>query len=164
LKYGLMSVLFPPRCAGCGTLLDFRGPGKEFTAFCSQCKDIWESELLDTCGGCGLAVSLCRCRTEEIVRAHGEGLWKRVYYLQGKKHPPQNRILYKIKRQASAIAIEFLSAELELALENLIAEEQPDLSLTRIAYFPRSRRSALRSGTSRKRTGIRPLTAHLHSA
>ena len=147
MKYGLMSVLFPPRCGGCGTLLKIDDTGVDYSAFCADCADIWESELLDSCGGCGLAVSECACRAEEIVRVHGAGLWKRVYYLQGKKYPPQNRILYKIKRQKSALCIAFLAAELERSLERLIADTNADPALVRLTYFPRSKHSARECGT-----------------
>lgn len=151
MNYRLTSVLFPPRCAGCGTLLNFRGAGKDFSAFCPDCRDAWESELLDTCGGCGLAVSLCSCRPEELARAHGGGLWKRVYYLHGKRMAPQNRILFKIKERSSASCMDFLSREMEKSLACLMDEKSPDLTRMRITYLPRSRRSALQSGTDQGR-------------
>ena len=158
MKYGLMSALFPPRCGGCGALLKTEGPGKEYSAFCADCRGIWESELLDSCGGCGLAVSACTCSPQEIARVHGTGLWKRVYYLQGKKYPPQNRILYKIKRQKSALCLEFLAVELEQALRKLIADTKSDPSLLRLTYFPRSRRSAHENGTDQGKELVRALS------
>ncbi len=157
MKYGLISVLFPPRCGGCGTLLKLDGVGAEFSAFCSDCMGIWESELLDSCGGCGLAVSECICRAEELARVRGAGLWKRVYYLQGKKYPPQNRIIYKIKRQKSTICLEFLAAELERSLKNLIADTDSDPSLLRLTYFPRSKRSERECGTDQGKELARAL-------
>ena len=147
MRYGLKSVLFPPRCAGCGTLLTVCEPRREYSALCPDCRDIWESERLDSCGSCGFAVSECICRTEEIVRAHGAGLWKCVYYLHGKKHPPQNRIIYKIKRQKSASCLEFLSAELERSFQTLLHDTGLDPTSARISYFPRSRRSSVEYGT-----------------
>ncbi len=158
MKYGLTSVLFPPRCGGCGALLNIRGAGMEYSAFCADCMDVWESELLDSCGGCGLAVSECACCAQELVRVHGAGLWKRVYYLQGKKYPPQNRILYKIKQQKSALCLEFLAAELERSLERLIADTNTDPSLIRLTYFPRSKRSERESGTDQGKELTRALS------
>ena len=163
MRYGLTSVLFPPRCAGCDTFLNVNEPGKEYSAFCPDCMDIWESELLDTCGSCGLAVSECGCRTEEIVRAHGAGLWKRVYYLQGKSYPPQNRIIYKIKGRKSAACLEFLSAELEQSLLTLIRDTGLDPSLARICYSPRSRRASLENGTDQARELARALSRRVSS-
>ena len=142
-----MSVLFPPRCGGCGTLLHIEKIGDGYSALCPDCLSLWSSELLDSCGGCGLAVSECTCGTEEINRAKGMGLWKRVYYLHNKKFAPQNQIIYKIKRQKAASCIEFLSSELECSLKKLIEDASLDLSRTCLTYLPRSKRSAREHGT-----------------
>lgn len=146
MKYRLMSVLFPPRCGGCGTLLHIQRIGDEYLHLCPACMGSWTSELLDSCGGCGQAVSECTCAPEEITRAKGMGLWKRVYYLHGKNYATQNRILFKIKRKRAKTCIDFLSCEMERSLQKLISDNQPDLSRTRLIYLPRSKRSLCKNG------------------
>ena len=113
-------MLFPPKCAACGRLLEFRGLGQEIDPLCEVCRSRWESELLDTCGTCGMAVKDCNCMTEALSRAKCVELRKRLYYLHGSNSAVQNRILYKIKNQPSLYAIGFLAEELEETLREMM--------------------------------------------
>ena len=108
-------MLFPPKCAACGRLLEFRGLGQEIDPLCEVCRSRWESELLDTCGTCGMAVKDCNCMTEALSRAKCVELRKRLYYLHGSNSAVQNRILYKIKNQPSLYAIGFLGLKITKA-------------------------------------------------
>lgn len=147
MKAGLISLLFPPKCSGCGELLDFRGLGREISGLCPECETRWNNDLLDTCGGCGMAIKDCSCMTEALSRAKCEGYRKRIYYLHGSRTAVQNRILYKIKDQPSAYAIQFLANELEETLCSMMQEQSILIESAVLVYLPRSRRSAAVGGT-----------------
>ena len=147
MRYRLMSVLFPPRCGGCNTLLHIQNIGDSYPALCPECASYWTSELLDSCGSCGRPVSECTCGVQEIDRAKSSGLWKRVYYLHGKNYAPQNRILFRIKKRKVKTCTEFLASELECSLNRLLEEVKPDLSLTYLTYLPRSKQTMRIYGT-----------------
>ena len=55
VRAGIRSLLCPPKCVSCGTLLEFRGLGAEVPALCRHCRELWQSETLDTCGVCAKA-------------------------------------------------------------------------------------------------------------
>ena len=147
MRTGLITLLFPPKCPGCGELLEFRGLGVEMSFLCNSCQKRWDSELLDTCGNCGMAVKDCNCMTELLVRAKCESLRKRVYYFHGSNSAVQNRLLFKIKNQPSAGALGFLAEELEETLRSMLEAASVSLTDAVLVYLPRSRRSAAVGGT-----------------
>ena len=147
MKTGIVSLLFPPKCVSCGRLLEFRGFGAEVFSLCPTCKKLWESELLDSCGACGQAISECKCLTVELTRARCIQLRKRVYYLHGKSTSVQNRILFKMKDHPAARAADFLAGEMKKSVDALLADEELDPAQTVLVYLPRSRKKALVSGT-----------------
>ena len=151
MRAGLVSLLFPPKCPCCGKLLEFRGLGVEVSPLCDACQKRWDSELLDTCGNCGLAVKDCNCMTEALGRAKCAGFRKRVYYLHGSNSAVQNRILFKIKNQPSAYAMGFLAEELEETLRSMLEEASVSLADAVLVYLPRSRRSAAVGGSDQGR-------------
>lgn len=147
MRSGIVSLLFPPKCVSCGKLLRFEGLGAELPSLCKDCKSRWNSELLDTCGLCGKAISLCDCIPEEIRRVGCVGYRKRVYYLQGKSTAVQNRIIYRIKHRPAARAISFLADELSAPLFEMLSQAGATPEDTVLVYLPRSRRSASAAGT-----------------
>ena len=163
MRAGIRSLLCPPKCVSCGTLLDFQGLGAEVPALCRHCRELWQSETLDTCGVCAKAVSQCTCMTEELKKAHCAEFRKRVYYIHGKNSPVQNRILFRIKKRPSLRAIEFLADELEKSVRSLLTENGLFRENAVLMYLPRGRHAYAASGTDQgkrlayalsKRTGI----------
>lgn len=148
MKAGLISLLFPPKCASCGELLKFEGFGSaELPALCPDCRKLWESEKLLTCGGCAKPVALCNCMTEELEKAHCNGYRKLVYYLHGKRASVQNRLLFRIKNTPDRRAVSFLAGELEEPVRELLEGEHLNLLQTGFVYIPRGRKAALETGT-----------------
>lgn len=158
MKTGLISLLFPPKCPGCGELLEFCGLGKETTGLCPRCQARWNSDLLDTCGGCGRAVTDCGCMPEILGRAKCAGYRKRIYYLHGSRTAVQNRILFKIKDQPSANAIRFLAEELEETLRSVMQEQSISKENAVLVYLPRSRGAAAVGGTDQGKQLARALS------
>ena len=140
----LSELLFPPKCVGCGQLLDWVTPKKG--AFCTSCASVWSSEKRETCGICAKAVSECLCATEAMQKAGCEGFCKAVYYLHGKTSPPQNRLIFYIKRNRTKRVFDFLAEELLLGVELMLKETQTEPSDVVFTYVPRRLSTRLEYG------------------
>ena len=162
MRAGLLSLLFPPRCAACGDLLRFEGfGGGEIPALCPGCAKQWASEKLQSCGRCGRPVCECRCLTEELSGAGCAGLCKLVYYINGRQPPVQNRMLYHMKNTADRRLAGFLAAELEAPVRALLREAGAAPEQTVLTFVPRSRQAVLRTGTDQALQLARALSARL---
>lgn len=137
-------LLFPPKCVACGVLLDWAEENKG--AFCKSCEAVFKSEKKETCGFCASAVSECTCMTEAMQKAGCDGHCKLVYYLHGKTYPPQNRLIFYIKRNRTRRVFCFLARELSEGVSRLLNEAHMDVSQTVILYVPRRRRAYLEYG------------------
>jgi len=143
----LRDLLFPPKCAACHTLLDWRAP-KEETApsLCSACLAEWESEEAETCGICAKRVHECACMPERMQRAKCQSLAKLVYYVPSKKTLVQNRLIYLIKRKNHNRAYSFLASRLSTLAEDVIKKENLSREDIIVTYLPRTRRAHLQNG------------------
>lgn len=146
----LSELLFPPKCVGCGNLLDWATPNKG--AFCASCESIWSSEKRETCGICAKAVKECFCATEAMQKAGCEGFCKAVYYLHGKSAPPQNRLIFYIKRNRTKRVFDFLAQELSDGLETMLKEARIDQTEVILTYVPRRLSSRLEYGVDQAKS------------
>ena len=143
----LKDLLFPPKCAACHTLLEWRTPiGESAPSLCSNCLDEWESEELDTCGICAKKVTACECMPERMRRAKCASFRKLVYYVPHKNTLVQNRLIYLIKRKNHDRAYLFLAERISGVVEEIIAKEQFAREDVIITYLPRTRRAHLQNG------------------
>lgn len=142
------SLLFPPRCVSCGSLLDFGGIGEEGRrALCPACEPLWREERERPCERCRERVDLCKCQTEELILAGCRELRKLVYYDPKRRSTVQNRVIYRIKDGVARRAEEFLAAELAEAVRQTLGDAGLSDENTCIVYLPRSRRAAAMKGT-----------------
>ena len=147
MSAGIGSLICPPKCISCGKLLEFRGFGEEAPALCGDCEGQWNSERLDTCGVCGLAISECACMPEELRKSKCAALRKCVYYLHGKRDAVQNRIIYGIKNHPSKRAMEFLASQLAKSMEALFSANGVQKERAVLVYLPRGYKAYAESGT-----------------
>lgn len=141
----ILDLLFPPKCAACGVLLDWEK--ERCTAFCPSCLALWEDEKKQTCGICAKPVSECSCMTREMENARCASFWKLVYYLHGAKSPVQNRIIYLIKRTREKLPVRFLARELSFAVSSMLDREGIDSERMILTYIPRGARQKAQFGT-----------------
>lgn len=140
----LTEWLFPPKCAACGSLLDWSQ--KQKGAFCKGCYAVFQSEKKATCGICALPVDQCLCMPEAMQKAGGEGLCKAVYYLHGNAASIQNRVIFFIKRNRTRRVFRFLAEELTPHLSALLADPVMAASSAIITFVPRRRQPYLEFG------------------
>lgn len=136
------SLLFPPKCAACGSLLDWQD-SLSFEALCEECRKRWESEKADTCDICAKRVCECGCMTAAMERAKCDGFRKLVFYRHGTRAHVQNRLIFHVKTNNDRRTPLFFASEL-LPMLQALTEEQTRVVLT---YAPRSRAARLEYGT-----------------
>lgn len=144
----LLDLLFPPKCAACGKLLDFTKAG-ELCALCDGCLTRWNAAKEELCGHCLSPVSACICMTDTLSRVRCKGLFKLTYYKQGNRSAVQNRVVFRIKEVRDFRTPRFLAGELAAALR--AHESEMDLPNAVIAYAPRRRQAYRLHGTDQAR-------------
>ena len=143
----LRDLLFPPKCAACHTLLEWKTPIDGLApSLCSACLDEWESEELETCGICAKKVTECECIPERMRRAKCASFRKLVYYVPHKNMLVQNRLIYLIKRKNHERAYAFLAERLCKIVQEIIQKENLEREDVIITYLPRTRRAHLQNG------------------
>lgn len=141
----LEKLFFPPKCSSCQKLLGIEISDR--TALCEDCRKLWESETLETCGVCAKAVGKCACLTERMQKAKCKGFYKLVYYVPAKKTPVQNRLIYTVKQTRDRRTVEFLAEELWHSMQALLREEAIEPERVILTYIPRSASAKLQYGT-----------------
>ena len=143
----LRDLLFPPKCAACHTLLEWKAfTEKAAPSLCSACLDEWESEELETCGICARRVTECECMPERMRKAKCNGFAKLVYYIPSKRTLVQSRLIYLIKRKNHDRAYDFLALRLSKMAEHIIEKEHLAREDVIVTYLPRTRRAHLQNG------------------
>lgn len=159
----LKDLLFPPKCAACHTLLDWRTPTEESApSLCDACLDEWQSEELETCGICAKKVTECECMPERMRRAKCKSFSKLVYYVPSKRTLVQNRLIYLIKRKNHDRAYAFLAARLSQVVEDIIQKENLARKDVIITYLPRTRRAHLQNGIDQAAELARRVARNCH--
>ena len=139
----LSKLLFPPRCASCGVLLDWYAV-KETDALCPTCLAEWERAKTATCGICGACVTQCACVTDELRRAKCAAFRKLTYYHGGRHDRVQNRLIFHIKETRDGRTVRFLTSEMKSLVAKTLSESPNE---TVVTYAPRGRAAKLEYGT-----------------
>ena len=155
----ISELFFPPKCVGCGELLDWETHEKG--AFCSKCEAIWNSEKKETCGICAKAVSKCLCATEAMEKAGCKTFCKAVYYLHGKSAPPQNRVIFYIKRNRTERVFRFLAKELSGGVSDALRDLSVAPCDAILTYVPRRPLARLEYGVDQAKLLAEALSREL---
>lgn len=141
----LRRLLFPPRCAACGVLLDVRDK-KEPLALCKACEVKWDAQKNVLCHCCGNPVFDCE-RTVPMLARHGVStLLKMVEYDPQKPASVANRVIFKLKDKESAELHAYLARELapKIRKQLLILGQTPENTV--LVWAPRSKKAVRQSG------------------
>ena len=136
-------LLFPPRCAGCHTLMP---PSAEEVVFCADCKKEWGAELCLQCPDCFAAYGECRCQPQLLVKEGSRGLIKLAPYGDTARERVVRRIVLDMKKQPRRRVIRLLAEELAggvLAEMGRLGWEREHVLL---AHLPRDKRKVRREG------------------
>lgn len=139
--------LFPPACFVCSRLLDLYDADEKRGALCRECLGEWEKAKRERCPLCGEEISSCGCMPAEVQMAGCRAMRRLVYYRRGIGDPVQNRLIYRFKRKRSRRTAQFLAAELQPLLEEMMAYEGMRPEDTLLIPIPRSRAAYLAYGT-----------------
>ena len=135
----IKKLIFPPKCACCGELLDILG--SECTdAMCRKCRGEWESAKLRICKKCGMESVDCVCSGKKFDNARLLSIFKFGY------GGSADKFIYVLKRNNNKRFFDFAIDEL---YKRLLSEEKLMLVDFSDAYFvnvPRSRKAILEYG------------------
>lgn len=137
----LGNLIFPPKCASCGGLIEFRIARRSPSALCIACRRQLEKEKARECPRCKRAMSKCRCMPPPLDRAQCLSLLKLVAYEPHTGNEAVNKYLFTVKRYACKLDIIFSAEQLRARLIEEMRENYllPDDCL--ITYMPRSEKN-----------------------
>ena len=133
------SLLFPPKCVGCGRFLQTDILSGSDNVFCPQCDRRWRSSRLEHCGRCGLEYARCRCMPRLLRNLGIESAVKLISYEKVRETVGKKSIL-AMKKQNKTRVFAFFGGELARALEGYLEETGRKESKLLVTYLPRARR------------------------
>lgn len=142
----LENLIFPPKCACCGRMLEIKLTTEAYSALCTDCRRELEAEKKRECRRCSMAMVYCRCMPSALSRAQCVSLIKVIGYDPEMGNAGINRYLYTVKHNACRLDIRFSAEQLRARL----IDEMRTLSLTPedcvITYLPRSHKNKAKYG------------------
>ncbi len=126
----LLSLVFVPKCAGCGEILS----GEE-QVLCRFCRMKYDMLCHRKCRYCGCDICECDCTKDGVA---SQGVWrisKLCAYLPSEKASPIKGMLYGFKHNNREDVCEFFAQELARKIEKKITEHIDEYT---ICYVPRS--------------------------
>ncbi len=154
-------VIYPPKCVGCGEVIDDRRTSR---MLCTSCYGKFLSEITEKCHGCGRELSLCTCTPKSFIP---DGFAYSMPY-DKEKGVTRRLILCCKNRRISAVFSKISELMAETAEKRGIIKEA-DM----ITFVPRSPELAAKNGIDQaeelakqlsKKVGIKciPTIAHRH--
>ncbi len=129
----LLDILFPPKCAGCGEVLDSTGDG----VFCRRCRAKWEMAKYRLCDVCGNRCFRCRC-AEKIMYAAGIRTHLKLVFYEGGGRGVVKSVLYRAKKSNNNLLFEMLGEECAKLIINFLSESETDYSDVLLTYPKRT--------------------------
>ena len=139
------NLVFPPRCAGCHTLLPPDATG-ESAVFCAECAKEWHAELCLQCPSCFAAYPECRCQPGMMKKAGSEGLLKLAPYGDTPRERVVRRIVLDLKGNPRRRVLNMLARELAVSLCLELEKLGWKRDDTVLVHLPRDPRSIRRHG------------------
>ena len=140
------NLVFPPKCANCGELLEIDITKKQSAALCKSCRAQLESEKAIECQRCGLQMQFCRCMPKNMEKAQCTALLKLVLYRPTDDKMKIKPFIYSIKHSYNKVSFKFVAEQ----MRELLIPEMRAYSLMPedcvIAYMPRSHKNKAEDG------------------
>lgn len=130
----LSKLLFPPKCAVCGEII-------EGGALCSECLEKYSREVKEKCSVCCHIASNCTCNSVSgfICLAFYRG------YYSGEERVTE-KLIYKLKRKRSIPLADFFAVDMATAILKHLARIGENKENCVITYIPRSTKSLSKYG------------------
>ena len=141
----LADLVFPPRCGGCGELLQPALHGEQ-CVMCKSCDEEWEREMRAECPDCFAVYTQCRCMPRSLERAGCVELVKLAPYTNDARARLVRHIVLALKKATPRHTLDFLAKELESGI--LAALERAGCAATDaiLVHIPRDRKHRRRDG------------------
>ena len=140
------NLIFPPKCANCGELLEIDITKKQSAALCKSCRAQLESEKAIECQRCGLQMQFCRCMPKKMEKAQCTALLKLVLYRPSDDKMKIKPFIYSVKHSYNRVSFRFVAEQ----MRELLIPEMRAYSLAPkdciIAYMPRSHKNKAEDG------------------
>ena len=114
----IQNLLFPPKCANCGELLDVEVSSKLTDPLCPDCRLDFESEKERECNTCGLAMKFCRCMPRAMNRAQCTALLKLISYRNEDNSMSIRNFVYAIKHTYRPVNFSFVAENMRFCLNH----------------------------------------------
>lgn len=141
----LRRLLYPPRCAACGVLLD-KAPKEQPMALCKACAVKWDGHKNALCHCCGYPVADCKRPVPMLARHGVQTLLKLTEYDPQKPHSVASRMIFKLKDKESAELHGFLASELAPMIDQQLLLLGQTRENTVLVWAPRSKKALRQSG------------------
>ena len=139
----ISELIFPPRCAGCHTLLP---TGEAGGVFCAECEREFEREMRMQCPKCHAAHCECRCQPFLMKQAGCRALIKLAPYGEGEAYYVVRRMLLDMKKRPCRRKARYLASQLCQGVLEMLRKEGVSKEQCVITYLPRSPRNRRRDG------------------
>ena len=152
------NLVFPPRCAGCHTLLP---PTAKDEIFCAECAKEWRAELCLQCPVCYAAYPDCRCQPGALARVGSKGLLKLAPYGDSPRERVMHRIVLDMKKRPHRRTVALLARELAVSLSAEMERLGWDKDRVFVVHLPRDKRSVRREGADQSEVLARALAREM---
>lgn len=149
-RQALRRLLFPPRCACCGELIDGAYKAQPL-ALCKTCAVGWDAQKNALCHCCGYPVVDCENSVPMLARHGVDTLVKLVEYDPQKPNEVGNRLIFKLKDKESAELHAYLARELAPKIQKQLIKLGQTPENTVLVWAPRSIRARRDRGFDQSR-------------
>lgn len=139
------SLLFPPRCASCGTVLSL-GKGLNETCLCNECMSDFASSVRESCTECGQSFAVCECVPEFLKIIGIERAYSCFAYDKSKRKSAASALIFKLKSGADFATSKFCADMLASRLEKIGVMSKTELDSYTVTYAPRRKRAVRENG------------------
>ena len=131
----LTELLFPPKCALCGELMD---ADTEPRCFCDRCRAVWEKEKEEPCPNCKKTAPHCVCEPKYNKSRTVDGYRAIVFY----NDENVKKLIYSVKTGYNRALYDTAAKELSLSVMKFFRVDENCV----LSYPKRSRASIRRYG------------------
>lgn len=124
-----LDILFPPKCVGCGEVLERSDDG----VFCRRCRAKWEMAKYRICSECGNRCFRCQC-AEKVMYAAGIRTHLKLVFYEGRVNGVIKSVLYRAKKSNNSLLFRMLGEECANLIINFLSEHEIDYSDVVITY------------------------------
>ena len=136
VKRLFLNIFFPPKCMGCGELIDIEKNATNNLALCPDCLAKYRIAKAEVCGECNLSAEKCLCGISKRGVETGD-IPKLFFYRTDKESSIQSKIIYAFKHENDIRFARFLADDVSLGLSKLALDRKIDPTKCVYTYIPR---------------------------